>query len=121
MLQLYMNLAEEEYVETIEALDRCDIIEYVDWVCDQYRVARSTEYFAWLVRKEDVKEAMKKKCEFLEKLLMVEIFIAGMWEVCRSNFTKSKEKDKNWKIIKWDKYSKPDIAKVTATIYQLKY
>lgn len=120
LYELYLNLIEEEYLETIEAMEKRSIVDYLDWMADMYRVSIWAIHYAkkaW--RPDDVILALRKNIDFIVRTLPIDILVACLHEVCMSNYSKSTEKREDGKIIKWENYRAPNIKNLVEKFYRI--
>lgn len=104
MIDLYDTLIQEETKELHSAILSWDTIWIVDGICDLARVTVWYWYYSW--------EDSHMFFYIWQQMLWADIFDKCMTEIIRSNFTKSKSSQDNWKIIKWADYSPPNLRDI---------
>ena len=103
MANLYDALILEETKELQQAIMEWNTVWIADAICDLVRVTTGLWYYLW----EDIE--MSVFHYIWHAMLWEDMFEECMAEVIRSNFTKSKDTDENWKIIKWQNYEEPQL------------
>ena len=103
MIHLYDNLIEEETKELQQAILEWNTVAIADAICDLVRVTYGLWYYLW----ENLETYVFHY--IWHALLGEDMFEECMAEVIRSNFTKSKDTDENWKIVKWENYEEPQL------------
>lgn len=127
MLELYSKLIDEELEETRLASKQWDFVEYLDGVIDYVWVTIWFMHFGEKVARLKWQETAEPE-EVNRRIWQTATMILGStlmdwdliklaWlEVAYSNWTKSLELQWEWekvgKVIKWEKFKKPDLKKV---------
>lgn len=111
---LYTRLYEEEMQERHNAEYNWNIVEAYDWICDVIRTAYWIDQSFW---------------EKTEKILVdiinsshynIDCFEKCWQEIRQSNWTKSKDKREDWKIIKWPDYIPPNLLPIIQKYHKQK-
>lgn len=122
--ELYSNLIEEEIEETDIALEKKDLVEFLDWVWDTIWVYIWAMYFSESDISEiafDYVDQLINVIDFSEEENLIDDLLN---EIADSNFSKSYELQGEWekvgKVIKWPNFKKPNIQKIIDK-YEIKW
>lgn len=111
--ELYLKLFLEEVEERKKAEYKRDIVEAYDWLCDMLWTAYGVNNIFWFQKEDNLIKIMQPFH------YSITCFKECREEVKRSNWTKSKERREDWKIIKWPNYKDPNLLPIIKKYHDL--